>query len=162
MIPRPFELAARRSASFAHPRAGAARHPAAARDHEPPCRAGFTLIELLLVVVIIGILASIVAGSFTKVRERAMLATLQNDLRVLSIQQEIYYASNGIYASDPAVANFQPSPSVTLSITYSAHGGWAATADHAGYPGHQCGIFIGNAPSGVAAPATTDDIIACN
>ena len=44
---------------------------------------GFTLIELLIVVVIIGILASIGITNFGNSKERAMVAAMKTDLRNL-------------------------------------------------------------------------------
>ena len=43
-------------------------------------QAGFTLIELLIVVVIIGILASIAIPKFGSTKERAYLAKMKSDL----------------------------------------------------------------------------------
>jgi len=53
-------------------------------------RGGFTLIELLLVTVILGVLASIVAPYFGRVRERAYLAQMQVDSRHLMDGVESY------------------------------------------------------------------------
>ena len=56
--------------------------------------AGFTLIELLLVVVIIGILASISINRIGKIRHKAAEATLKSDLRRYAAVQEEYSADH--------------------------------------------------------------------
>ena len=51
---------------------------------------GFTLIELLIVVVIIGILASIAIPKFANTKEKAYIASMKSDLRNLITAQEAY------------------------------------------------------------------------
>jgi prepilin-type N-terminal cleavage/methylation domain-containing protein len=46
-------------------------------------RSGFTLIELLIVVVIIGVLASIAIPKFANTKEKAYLTSMKSDLRNL-------------------------------------------------------------------------------
>ncbi|TFH58480.1 MAG: prepilin-type N-terminal cleavage/methylation domain-containing protein, partial [Gemmatimonadales bacterium] len=59
---------------------------------------GFTLIELLIVVVIIGILASIAIPKFSAARDRSYVATVILDLKNFASQQEIYHGDNFTYA----------------------------------------------------------------
>ena len=58
---------------------------------------GFTIIELIVVIVVIGILASIVYVSFTTVQKRSRDS--QRDRDVMDIQRGLdkYYAANGAY-----------------------------------------------------------------
>ena len=51
---------------------------------------GFTLIELLIVVVIIGILATIAIPKFASTKEQAFLAAMKTDLRNLATAEESY------------------------------------------------------------------------
>jgi prepilin-type N-terminal cleavage/methylation domain-containing protein len=126
-------------------------------------RQGFTLIELLVVIVIIGILAAMASSFFWRSKEQAFKATLQSDLRVLAAHQENYFATNFQYAANTAdLAEFRESASVTVTVTFGDQTGWAAQAIHSSYVGHQCGIFMGDAPAATGAPATVAGSVGCN
>lgn len=56
---------------------------------------GFTLIELLIVLAIIGILASIMVGSFNTARTKSLNASVKSYLWQVRTQAELYYANNG-------------------------------------------------------------------
>ena len=58
---------------------------------------GFTLMELLIVMVILGILTTIVAGNFTSSQERARDTRRKGDLEALADALEIYYNDKGRY-----------------------------------------------------------------
>ena len=57
-------------------------------------RPGFTLIEILIVVVIIGILATMVVPKFADARREASVASVRNQLQTLRAQVELYRAGN--------------------------------------------------------------------
>jgi prepilin-type N-terminal cleavage/methylation domain-containing protein len=124
---------------------------------------GFTLIELLLVVVIIGILASIAIPKYSNVREKAYIAAVVSDLKGLATLQEAYLADTQFYATDVVeLANYATTDGVTVSINEAIDGkGWAATAWHAGLVSRICGIYYGNASAANATPATQQGQIAC-
>jgi general secretion pathway protein G len=56
---------------------------------------GFTLIEILIVVVIIGILATMVVPKFADARREASVSSVRNQLQTLRAQVEVYRARNG-------------------------------------------------------------------
>lgn len=58
---------------------------------------GFTVIELIVVLVIIGILASLIVFSYNGVRSRDRDALRQADIDTLQSQLEIFYAENSRY-----------------------------------------------------------------
>lgn len=125
-------------------------------------RNGFTLIELLIVMVIVGILMTIATQFFWNAKDRALLSTMQNDLRTLAGLQEQHYPSEASYSDDIEDLGFRGSPGVEIEITYAANNGWAAKATHPSYAGHTCGVFFGEAPAENGEPATTPGIIACD
>jgi len=122
-------------------------------------RSGFTLIELLIVMVIIGILASIAIQSYQGVKRRSYRAQMQSDLRHLMIAQEQYMGDNGTYASNVTLLQpaFVATGGNTLTITQSSTNGWAATATSINSP-ETCAMFVGTAP---VAPATVEGVAGC-
>jgi len=129
-------------------------------------RAGFTLIELLMVMVIIGILATIAIPKFGRTRERAYFKAMMSDLRNLQAQQELYFATpshNYTYsASTTSLGNdYTTSKGVTVTMSASGSTGWAATASHTALATNQtCAVFAGTV-STVPSPATTAGIVSC-
>jgi prepilin-type N-terminal cleavage/methylation domain-containing protein len=122
-------------------------------------RAGFTLIELLIVVVIIGILATIAIPKFSATREKSFMATLRSDLRNLATQQDVYHNNHFAYSTNAATIGFVNSDGVIVTISEATGSGWAATAEHAGFPGAVCELFQGSAtPTG---PATIEGSMEC-
>ena len=123
-------------------------------------RDGFTLIELLIVVVIIGILASIAIPKFGAVREKAYLAAARADLRNLANLQDVYYNDNYTYTTSPTALGFDNTEGVTVTIGEATNLGWSATAFHAGLLSESCAIFHGNAAA--VTPATTISTVQCS
>lgn len=120
---------------------------------------GFTLIELLIVVVIVGILASIAIPKFANTKEKAYLATMKSDLRNLATAEEAYMFDSLTYTTSLAsMAGWQPSTGVTITISTATGGGWAATASHNVTP-KKCYLFYGSA--GPLGPATVEGKVAC-
>lgn len=126
-------------------------------------RAAFTLIELLIVVVVIGILATIAIPKFSRMREKSYIAAVTSDLKNLASQQEIYLSNQYTYAGVLTdLAEYRVSDNVTVSINEATGTGWAATGTHSGLAGAQCGVFFGSASAANATPATTPGTVICN
>jgi len=134
----------------------------------PTRRTGFTLIELMIVVVIIGILASIAIPKFARTKEKAYLATMKADLRNLASAQENYAMGNaGAYFPATVVTNapadslnapgYAPTSGVTVTILAPVSGGWSATATHDATD-KTCGIFMGNATAPNAAVKSASEV----
>ena len=58
---------------------------------------GFTLVEMLIVVTLLGILATIGAGSYTKSLKRARDGRVRSDIQQIHKALELYYSMNGSY-----------------------------------------------------------------
>ena len=121
---------------------------------------GFTLIELLIVVVIIGILASIAVPKFSATKGRAYTATMRSDLRNLATAEESYYYTNDVYSTDLTAINFTASSGTTVTVGEASTSGWSATASHPGASSSVCAIYIGTATP--PSPATVESVVACN
>jgi type IV pilus assembly protein PilA len=124
---------------------------------------GFTLIELLIVVVIIGVLASIAIPKFANTKGKAVVTAMRSDLRNLASVQETYWVQNSSYYAGviPDLANFayRPSQGVTVTIVSSSPAGWSAQATAPGMTPQTCVIYYGDAPP--IPPATADAAVAC-
>jgi len=85
---------------------------------------GFTIVELLVVIVIIGILASITVVSYAGITQKATAATLQSDLKNASTQLEIDKITDGVYPATKEAANggkgLKASSGTVFSYTYSS------------------------------------------
>src|SRR5689334_4622836 len=72
-------------------------------------RSGFTLIELMIVVVIIGVLATIAIPKFANTKEKAFITSMKSDLRNLVTAEEAYFADSVAY-TDVTDCNSPPAP----------------------------------------------------
>jgi len=123
-------------------------------------KSGFTLIELLMVVVIIGLLASIAIPKFSSTRERAYMSALRADLRNLANQQDVYYNDNYSYSTNLTSLEFDATQGVTINFGEAHNLGWSASAIHAALGTTQfCAIYHGNAAA--VSPATTVSTVLC-
>ncbi|MGH7568750.1 MAG: type IV pilin protein [Gemmatimonadales bacterium] len=120
---------------------------------------GFTLIELLIVVVIIGILASIAIPKFVNTKEKTYVAAMKSDLRNLATAEEAYFYDSTAYTTVLAdLNNFSASAGVTLNVLEATPKGWSAEATH-GQTARRCVIFSGGATP--PPPATIEGRIVC-
>lgn len=74
---------------------------------------GFTIVELLIVIVVIGILATLVIVTFTGIQQKARDSKRKTDLNALDSHAEAYYASNGYY---PTLKDLQTASFLSTSL----------------------------------------------
>ncbi|MBM4195354.1 MAG: prepilin-type N-terminal cleavage/methylation domain-containing protein [Gemmatimonadetes bacterium] len=115
---------------------------------------GFTLIELLIVVVIIGILASIAIPKFANTKEKAYIASMKSDLRNLTSAMEAYYHDNAsTYATSISAlgTSYRASSGVTVGLGTVTGTGWAARAAYNATT-KGCSITVGGASTTEGTP----------
>ena len=122
---------------------------------------GFTLIELLIVVVIIGILASVAIPKFRNTKGKAFLASMKSDLRNLATAQESYFYEHSTYAADTLLLDYHSSNGVIVDLVSGDAAGWGAQATHPqAYP-LRCALYLGSVTHQLA-PATSDGQVTCD
>jgi prepilin-type N-terminal cleavage/methylation domain-containing protein len=122
-------------------------------------RHGFTLIELLIVVVVIGILASIGIMRFKETKGKTYAAALRSDLKNLAGLQESYFYTNDRYATSLGAVNFSSTEGVIITIAEATNGGWSAVATHPAAWPLTCAVFYGGAAP--VTPAVDEGLINC-
>jgi prepilin-type N-terminal cleavage/methylation domain-containing protein len=123
-------------------------------------RRGFTLIELLIVVVIIGLLATIAIPKFANTKEKAFVGAMKSDLRNLATAEEAFFYDSAHYTTNfMLMNNLRPSAGVTVVVNQATPSGWSATATSAYAPARTCALFSGSANP--VPPATVEGRITC-
>jgi len=120
-------------------------------------RAGFTLVELLIVMVIIGLLATIAIPKFAASKEKALLTAMKSDLRNLATREETYAIENFGYTTTFPPTLYTVTTGVTGPTIAITADGWTASVGHTGTT-KTCAIFIGTTP---LPPAVDEGVPRC-
>ena len=123
---------------------------------------GFTLVELLIVMLIVGILATIAIPKFSAMRTKSYIAAVTSDLKNVASQQEIYLSNEYAYAGVITDLDMTLTDQVTITVNEATGTGWAGTGTHSGLAGQQCGFFFGDANPTNATPAIAPGTVTCN
>jgi type IV pilus assembly protein PilA len=121
---------------------------------------GVTFIELLTVVVIIGLLTVFAVPRLGRNKEKAIIATMESDLRNLATAEEGYYYNNSIYTTDQTALNVTLSSGNVLVVNEATAAGWSATMSHAPVVPQSCYLFHGSATP--VGSSTTEGVIDCS
>lgn len=128
------------------------------KKHRFGSRTGMSLIELLVVVILIGVLASI-AMVVMDPRPAAFLAAMRSDMRNLITAQEVYWAQHGYYATSAAELDFNTSEH-SLLVLVGDSVSWSGRVQHEIRTDYRCSVFLGPA-SPIFAPAKEEGVIEC-
>jgi len=92
-------------------------------------QSGFTIVELLIVIVIIGILATLVIVTFSGVQQKARDTERKTDINSVQKQLEAFYANKGYYppAVDLNAASWRSTNEVRLDTKALADPSTSAT-----------------------------------
>lgn len=125
---------------------------------------GVTLLELMIVVVIVGVLASIAYPSYRQHVQRAKRTEAMSTLLQIATEQERYYLNNNTYAGDLTALGFAQDPFTTETGTYvvvinnADADSYEATATYqvADAEGSKCGTFKINAAGAKTSAPNSD------
>ena len=124
-------------------------------------RKGFTSIELLIVVVILGLLASIAIPKLAATKDRTKLASVRSDLRNTMTAQEAYFADYNTFGNLSqlqAASNYNLSPGNTGTVTGVSNGYTAVISN----PTISMGVTQCSVQSGAGATVGVDGIVICS
>ena len=102
---------------------------------------GFTLVELLIVIVILGILATVTVFAVTGITNKGKTSACQSDAKTIQTAEEAYSANNGLYTAvqaDLVAAGLLHATSTKFTITLTGGSGTVASYQLTGVVGGDC------------------------
>ena len=70
------------------------------RQKKNGLKAGFTLVEIMIVVLIVGLIATMAIPAFAKARRKSLQTAFINDMRVFSDAADYFTLNGGLYLED--------------------------------------------------------------
>ena len=92
---------------------------------------GFTLVEVLIVIVILGILATVTVFAVSGITDKGKTSACQSDAKIIQTAEEAYSANTGSYTNDQAqlvAAGFMHAASAKFTVALT--GGSSALASY--------------------------------
>jgi general secretion pathway protein G len=102
---------------------------------------GFTLVEVLIVIVILGILATVTVFAVSGITDKGKTSACQSDAKNIQTAEEAYSANTGVYTNDQAqlvAAGFMHAPSSKLTVALTGGSGTLASYAVSGVSGGDC------------------------
>ena len=102
---------------------------------------GFTLVELLIVIVILGILATVTVFAVTGITNKGKTSACQSDAKTIQTAEEAYSANHGNYtASQPLLVSdgLLHAQSTKFTVTLTGGSGTVASYSVNGVSGGDC------------------------
>lgn len=118
-------------------------------------RKGFTLLELIIVIIIIGVLATLGFTQYTKVMEKGRAAEARAVLGTLRTAQNAYFQEFGAYTATIADTGVDAPPDCTGTthyFSYACSGGVGGTGT---CTATRCGVGAGKTPGYATAYTKT-------
>lgn len=122
-------------------------------------RTGFTLVELMIIIVLLGVLASIALPTFIGSRDQARLASVKSDVRNAETAEEAYFSDNGRYGNlaQLAASGYTMSAGTAMKINATKRGYTLHASNSAIESGtNGCSVQVGGGVS-----MTMDAVITC-
>src|SRR4051812_44351273 len=102
---------------------------------------GFTLVELLIVIVILGILATVTVFAVTGITNKGKTSACESDAKTIQTAEEAYSANHGNYTNDLNVLvadGLMHAASTKFTVTLTGGSGTVASYTLSGVPGGDC------------------------
>lgn len=108
---------------------------------------GFTIVELLIVVIVIGILASIIIVAYVGIQDRAKTVSAQVLANAIQQKAEVFMSTSGAYPENAAEFNSYPESAIDAALITSS------------LPTTEKSIRYTRCPSNISLPITGAQII---
>lgn len=120
---------------------------------------GFTIIEMLVVLVVLGVLATLGFARLQSSKDKATIASMNSDLRAVAEEQEAFYFDHRFYS--PTADSLNPNYTIgnLVTIHEATASGWSGSVSNPKVT-RVCYVVVGNAAA--VGSAVNDGVISCS